>query len=229
MQTFLVKKSNLDFRSREAYKMLRTNIEFSGDNNKAIYITSTTPNEGKSTISFELAMSFAQNGKKTLLIDADTRKSVMRIRWRKGKIKYGLTHYLSGKNEIQDIICASDEPNFYMVFSGPVPPNPSELVGNDRFEKLIRGSRAAFDVIIIDTPPIGSVIDAAVISKFCDGGVLVIGAGEVSYKFARKAKEQLELVGSKILGCVLNKVNMAGNTYYGKYYGKYYGNYGEEE
>lgn len=232
MQEFSVKKSYLDFRTREAYKMLRTNIEFSGDNNKVIFITSTTPGEGKSTVSFELAMSFAQNGMKTLLIDADTRKSVMKNRWRKGKIKYGLTHYLSGKNELTDVISVSDEPNFCMIFAGPVPPNPSELVGNDRFAELIESARETFDMIIVDTPPIGSVIDAAVMSKFCDGGILVIGAGDISYKFARKSKEQLDLVGCKILGCVLNKVDMAGNSYYGRYYGKYYdkyyGKYGEE-
>ena len=212
MQEFSVKQSNLDFRTREAYKMLRTNIEFSGDNNKVIFITSSTPSEGKSTVSFELAMSFAQNGMKTLLIDADTRKSVM-------KIKYGLTHYLSGKNELKDVICVSDVPNFCMIFAGPVPPNPSELVGNDRFVKMVEEARATFDMIIIDTPPIGSVIDAAVISKVCDGGILVIGAGDISYKFARKSKEQLEMTGCKLLGCVLNKVDMTGNSYYGKYYG----------
>ena len=172
MQEFSVKQSNLDFRTREAYKMLRTNIEFSGDNNKVIFITSSTPSEGKSTVSFELAMSFAQNGMKTLLIDADTRKSVMKNRGKKGKIKYGLTHYLSGKNELKDVICVSDVPNFCMIFAGPVPPNPSELVGNDRFVKMVEEARATFDMIIIDTPPIGSVIDAAVISKVCDGGIL---------------------------------------------------------
>ena len=195
MQEFSVKQSNLDFRTREAYKMLRTNIEFSGDNNKVIFITSSTPSEGKSTVSFELAMSFAQNGMKTLLIDADTRKSVMKNRGKKGKIKYGLTHYLSGKNELKDVICVSDVPNFCMIFAGPVPPNPSELVGNDRFAKMVEEARATFDMIIIDTPPIGSVIDAAVISKVCDGGILVIGAGDISYKFARKSKEQLEMTG----------------------------------
>ena len=116
-----------------------------------------------------------------------------------------------------------------MIFAGPVPPNPSGLVGNDRFAKMVEEARATFDMIIIDTPPIGSVIDAAVISKVCDGGILVIGAGDISYKFARKSKEQLEMTGCKLLGCVLNKVDMTGNSYYGKYYGKYYGNYGTEE
>ena len=184
MQEFLVKQSNLDFRTREAYKMLRTNIEFTGDNNKVIFITSTMSGEGKSTVAFELAMSFAQNGMNTLLIDADTRKS-------------GLTHYLSGKNQLKDVICISDVPNFCMIFAGPVPPNPSELVGNERFAQMIEETRNTFDMVIIDTPPIGSVVDAAVISKVCDGGILVIGAGDISYKFARKSLEQLEKTGCK--------------------------------
>lgn len=222
MQEFLVKQSNLDFRTREAYKMLRTNIEFTGDNNKVIFITSTMSGEGKSTVAFELAMSFAQNGMNTLLIDADTRKSVMKNRGKKGKIKYGLTHYLSGKNQLKDVICISDVPNFCMIFAGPVPPNPSELVGNERFAQMIEETRNTFDMVIIDTPPIGSVVDAAVISKVCDGGILVIGAGDISYKFARKSLEQLEKTGCKILGSVLNKVDVSGSSYYGKYYGKYY-------
>jgi len=225
MQEFLVKQSNLDFRTREAYKMLRTNIEFTGDNNKVIFITSTMSGEGKSTVAFELAMSFAQNGMNTLLIDADTRKSVMKNRGKKGKIKYGLTHYLSGKNQLKDVICISDVPNFCMIFAGPVPPNPSELVGNERFAQMIEKTRNTFDMVIIDTPPIGSVVDAAVISKVCDGGILVIGAGDISYKFARKSLEQLEKTGCKILGSVLNKVDVSGSSYYGKYYGKYYGSY----
>ena len=96
-------------------------------------------------------------------------------------------------------------------------------MGNKRFAKMIEDARNTFDMIIIDTPPIGSVIDAAVMSKFCDGGIFVIGSGDTSYKVARRSIEQLERVGCKIIGCVLNKVNIASNSYYGKYYGNYYG------
>ena len=219
MQEFTIKQTILDYRSKEAFKTLRTNIEFSGEDTKVIFLTSTTPNEGKSTVSFELAQSFAQNGMKTLLIDADLRKSVMKSRGKKGKVKYGLTHYLSGKTTFENALCASDVDNFYMIFAGPVPPNPSELLGNDRFKNMIEASRKMFDIVIVDTPPIGSVIDAAVVSKFCDGGILVIGCGDISYRYARKSKEQLELAGCKILGCVLNKVNFSSNSYYGKTYG----------
>ena len=229
MQDMEIKQTNLDFRAREAFKTLRTNIEFSGDNIKVIAITSATPNEGKSSISFELALSFAQAGKKTLLIDADLRKSVMRSRYKRGKVKYGLTNYLVGKKSLDETLCVTDVNNFYMIFSGPVPPNPSELLGNNRFKGLIDECKVPFDIIIIDTPPIGSVIDAAIIAKLCDGIAVVMEAGAISYQFARKIKEQLEVANTKVLGVILNKVDLSGKGYYGKYYGKYYGNYGDEE
>lgn len=225
MQELELKKSKLDFRTKEAFKTLRTNIEFSGEGIKVIAITSATPNEGKSSVSMELAMSFAQAGKKTILIDADLRKSVMRSRYKRGKIRYGFTNYLVGKQPLEDVMCSTDIPKFYMIFAGPVPPNPSELLGNSRFGKAVEELRESFDIIIIDTPPIGSVIDAAVIAKQCDGVAVVMEAGAISYPFARKIKEQLEMVNAKVLGVVLNKVNLSGKGYYGKYYGRYYGKY----
>ena len=94
-----------------------------------------------------------------------------------------------------------------MIFAGPVPPNPSELLGNDRFKNMIEASRKMFDIVIVDTPPIGSVIDAAVVSKFCDGGIPCNRMWRYKLQICKKVKEQLELAGCKILGCVLNKVN----------------------
>ena len=229
MQSIELKQEKQDFRTKEAFKTLRTNIEFSGENIRVICITSCTPNEGKSSVSYELAKSFAQNGKKTILIDADLRKSVMRGRHKKGKVRFGLTNYLVGKVDLDTAICETDIPNFHLLFAGPVPPNPSELLGNTCFQKMIEVCRMKYDMVIIDTPPLGSVIDTAVVSKFCDGAVIILACGEISYRFAKKVKDQLEMTGCKILGCVLNKVEMSGKGYYGKYYGKYYGNYGTEE
>ena len=220
MQQFEINKRDMDFRAKEAFKTLRTNIEFSGEDVKVIALTSTTPNEGKSSIAFELATSFAQAGKRTLLIDADLRKSVMRSRYKKGNVKYGLTNCLVGKKSFSDTLCETDIPNFYMAFAGPVPPNPSELLGGSKFKKIVDGCRNAFDMVIIDTPPIGSVIDAAIVAKACDGIILVMEAGAISYRFAKKSKEQLEVAGAKILGVVLNKVSIGGKGYYSKYYGK---------
>lgn len=225
MQTIELKERLLDYRSKEAFKMLRTNIDFTGGDLKVICITSCTPNEGKSNISFEVAKSYAQMGKKVLLVDADLRKSVMRQRHKKGKVRLGLVNYLVGKCEFDEALCETNVKNLYMVFSGPVPPNPSELLGNRKFQEMIQNAREEYDMVIVDTPPLGSVIDAAVVSKCCDGAVIVIAAGNVSYRFARKVKEQLDVAGCRILGCVLNKVDLSGKSYYGKYYGKYYGQY----
>ncbi len=224
-----------DYRIREAFKTLRTNIEFSGADLKVICVTSCTPNEGKSSVAMEMAKAFAEAGRKTLLIDADMRKSVLVGRYKTGAVRLGLTHVLVGREKLSDVICSTNFPKLYMVFAGPVPPNPSELLGSESFEALIAKVRELFDMVIVDTPPLGSVIDAAVAAKKCDGTILIIENNSVSYRFAQNVKDQLEKSGSRILGVVLNKVDMSSKSYghygghYGKYYGKYYGNYGSED
>ena len=223
-----------DYRSNESYKTLRTNIEFSGSDKKVIVFTSCTPNEGKSTVTLQLAVSLAEAGKRVLFLDADLRKSILMGRYRVAGERKGLSHFLSGQVEIKDIILKTQEPNLYVAFAGVVPPNPSELLSNRRFEALLNGARQAYDYVIIDAPPLGNVIDAAVIAKNCDASVLVVAFREISYKYARVVKEQLELAGCPILGVVLNKVDLKqnkyyGNKYYSKYYGKYYGEYKKED
>ena len=182
----------LDFRTKESYKTLRTNLEFSGKDRKVISITSSTPNEGKTSVSFQLALSIAEGGKKVVLVDADLRKSVLKGRYKTNAARYGLSHYLSGQASISDISCKTNIPDFYVIFSGPVPPNPSELLGNDAFRLLLEYLRKEYDYVIVDTPPLGSVIDGAVAAQHCDGTVIVVESGAISYKFAQKVKEQLE-------------------------------------
>lgn len=215
----------LDFRSRESYKTLRTNLEFAGKRRKVIAVTSCTPNEGKTSVSFQLALSMAESGKRVMLVDADLRKSVLRSIYKVSAARYGLSHYLSGQASLSEVLCETNVPDFYAVFAGPVPPNPSELLGSEAFGLLLEYLRGEYDYVVVDTPPLGSVIDGAVIAKQCDGAVLVIESGMVSYKFAQGVKDQLDKAGCSVLGVVLNKVNLGGNGYYGKYYGKYYGNY----
>ena len=217
-----------DYRTNESYKTLRTNIEFSGAENRVIAFTSCTPNEGKSTVSLGIASSLAESGKRVLFIDADLRKSVLVGRYRVNAEVKGLSHFLSGQAEVDEIMYRTQEPGLVMIFAGVVPPNPAELLGNSRFEALITSARKVYDYIIIDTPPLGSVIDSAIVAKNCDASVLVIAANAISYKFARVVKEQMEKSGCPILGVVLNKVNMKQNKYYGKYYGQYYGEYGKK-
>lgn len=216
-----------DYRTKEAFKTLRSNIEFCGGDVKIIAITSCTPNEGKSSVAMEMARAFAEAGNKTMLIDADMRKSVLVGRYKTGAVRMGLTHSLIGKANYMDVCCSTNVPNLYVTFSGPVPPNPSELLGGERFAAILQNLKTTFDYIIVDTPPLGSVIDAAVVAKNCDGTVLVVESNAISYKFAQRVKEQLDKTGSRILGVVLNKVDMDRKGYYG-HYGKYYGKYGEE-
>lgn len=217
----------------EAYKSLRTNIQFCGKDKKVIALTSCTPNEGKSSVSIQLAASLAEAGKKTLLIDADMRKSVLMGRSDiSGQEIQGLTHFLSGQSNLTDVICATDVKNFHIIYSGPFPPNPAELLGGKTFKNMLNALRDIYDYIILDTPPLGSVIDSAIIAGSCDGVIMVVESGAISYRFAQEVKEQLEKSNCPILGAVLNKVDMQKQSYgkygkyygkYGKYYGKYYG------
>ena len=165
MAEIVLKNLTKDYRSNEAYKTLRTNIEFSGSDKKVIVFTSCTPNEGKSTVSMGLAASLAEGGKRVLFVDADLRKSVLVGRHRvTGEVK-GLTHFLSGQADVKEVILRTQEPNLFVTFAGPVPPNPAELLGSRRFEAFLDGARQAYDYVIIDAPPLGNVIDAAIIAK----------------------------------------------------------------
>lgn len=216
-----------NYQITEAFKSLRTNIQFCGSDKKVIVLTSCTPNEGKSSVSMQLSASLAEAGKKTLMIDADLRKSVLMGRTRTaGQEIFGLTHYLAGQVTLQDVINVTDVKNFHLIYSGPFPPNPAELLGGKNFKNMLNILRDVYDYIIIDAPPLGSVIDGAVIADSCDGAVMVIESGAISYRFAQEVKAQLEKSNCPILGAVLNKVDMQKQAY-GKY-GKYYGKYGED-
>lgn len=231
MKVNFEKKETLDFKSNEAYKTLRTNISFSGDDIRVIALTSSVPNEGKSVVAFNLANSLAEDGKKVLYIDADIRKSVTVVRYGVDVETKGLAHYLSGQAKLEQVIYETNIDNLSVIFTGQTAPNPSELLGNDRFKKMLEQEREEFDYIIIDCPPLGSVIDAAIVAKECDGAIIVIETDNVSYKIVQRVKKQLDQSGCRILGAVLNKVKMGGKGYYGKgyygnYYGRYYGDYG---
>lgn len=212
-----------DYFYEEAIKTLRTNIQFTGKNIKTIMFTSCLPNEGKSDVAFQLAQEIGNMGKKVLLIDADIRRSVYVNRYKvKEKVK-GLSQYLSGQLAKEFLTYQTNYLNVDMIFSGPMAPNPSELLEEASFSDLLKELRNVYDYIILDTPPLGSVTDAAIVAKECDGAVLVIESERVSYKLAQKVQEQLEKTGCKILGAVLNKVNIEKDKYYQKY-DYYYGN-----
>ena len=231
METVSINKiTKNNFEVEESYKALRSNIIFSGSDIKVVGLTSCQPDEGKSSVSLNLAVSMAELGKRVVFIDGDLRKSVLLGRYRINKPIKGLTHYLSGLNTMEDIIYNANVDNLHLIFSGQIAPNPSELLDSNGFSRLISQLREEYDYVIIDTPPLGAVIDAAIVAKNCDGMVLVIEANSISYKFAQKVKAQLEKTDTKILGVVLNKVDMSDSGYYGKYYRRYYGRiYGDSK
>ena len=214
---------------QEAIKTLRTNVQFSGKNHKALMLTSTYSNEGKSDVCLNLAIEMGKAGKKVLLIDADIRKSVFVSRYQIAEQANGLSQFLSGQIEkVDQLIYKTNYENLYMILAGPYAPNPTEMLGDQTFGDLIKAARQVYDYVFIDTPPLGSIIDAAVIAQFCDGAMMVIESGNVSYRMAQKIKSQLERSGCKLLGVVLNKVDMKKERYYGAKYGKY-GKYGKYE
>ena len=214
-----------DYFYEEAIKTLRTNIQFSGIDIKTIVVTSCYPNEGKSDVTFQLALEIGKMGKKVLVVDADIRKSAYISRYQVKERISGLSQYLSGQKRETDIIYHTNFEGVDMIFAGPTAPNPSELLEQDSFSRLLHSLREKYDYVLLDTPPIGSLTDAAIVAKQCDGAIMVIESDLVSRRIAAKAKEQLEMSGCHILGAVLNKVDMKKNKYYSKY--SYY--YGENK
>ena len=206
-----------DYFYEEAIKTLRTNIQFSGTEIRLIVVTSCYPNEGKSDVTFQLALEIGKMGKKVLVLDADIRKSCYVSRFQVKQKTEGLSQYLSGQSKAQDIVYSTNFQNVDIIFAGPAAPNPSELLAQESFGALLHAMRGKYDYVLVDTPPIGNLIDAAVAARQCDGAILVIESDQVSRKVAVKAKQQLEMSGCHILGAVLNKVDMKNNKYYSKY------------
>ena len=230
MKEVNIYRQELDYSANESYKSLRTNLLFCGEDKKVIAVTSCTPNEGKSTVSLNLALSLADSGKKVLFIEADLRKSVLMGHTEvEGEEIKGLSHLLSHQETIENVICATNVPRFHIINAGIVPPNPAELLGGKYFKRFLSAIRKVYDYVIIDTPPLGSVIDSAVIADECDGSIIVMESGVISYRFAQDVKGQLEKCNCPILGVILNKVDMSKQGYYGKYYGKCYGKYGDKK
>ncbi|MCD8371504.1 MAG: CpsD/CapB family tyrosine-protein kinase [Clostridiales bacterium] len=222
-----------DYDYNEAIKTLRTNIQFCGSSIRTVMFTSAMPDEGKSDTSFALAQSLAQISRRTLMIDTDIRKSVLVSRYHLEREVNGLSQYLSGQSSLEDVIYETNLENLSVVFAGPYSPNPAELLEEPLFAQLLAYAREHYDYVILDTAPLGGLIDAAIVARHCDGAVMVIESEAISRRLEQRVKEQLEKSGCRILGVVLNKVDLHHNRYYGKYgkyghYGKYgkYGKYG---
>lgn len=203
----------------EAFRTLRTNVQFTSvdSETKKIMITSAGPREGKSYTVANLAVSMAQAGKTVLVIDADLRNPTQHkiFKLENGQ---GLSVALVQDQDYRTYLRETAVPGLLVLTGGPIPPNPAELVGSKRMKRLIEEVSEQFDVILIDTPPIVAVTDAAILAQEVDGVILVLASGEVNKDFAQRAKELLDKVGAKILGAVLNKADMKTSEYYYYYY-----------
>lgn len=220
---FNIDETEKGFLYEESMRMLRTNLQFSGGNLRVILFTSSIQDEGKSETSFQLAISFAKLDKKVLYVDADMRKSVFTTRYQIKENVQGLSQYLSGQNT-EDIVYKTNIKNMDVVFAGPYAPNPAELLYENKLDEFIKNQRLQYDYIIIDAPPLANIVDAAVIGRCVDGAVIVVKSATVSQRMVKRVKNQLEKVNCKIIGAVLNGVEMKKNSYHYKYYGDYYGN-----
>ncbi|VLJ34836.1 capsular polysaccharide biosynthesis protein Cps14D [Streptococcus pneumoniae] len=227
MPTLEIAQKKLEFikKAEEYYNALCTNIQLSGDKLKVISVTSVNPGEGKTTTSVNIARSFARAGYKTLLIDGDTRNSVISGVFKSREKITGLTEFLSGTADLSYGLCDTNIENLFVVQSGSVSPNPTALLQSKNFNDMIETLRKYFDYIIVDTPPVGIVIDAVIITQKCDASILVTATGEANKRDVQKAKQQLEQTGKLFLGVVLNKLDISVDKY-GVYAS--YGNYGEK-
>jgi len=209
----------------EAYRAVRTSILFSSPDNppRVFAVTSAGQQEGKSLTAINLAITMAGSDKKVLLIDADMRKPRLHKVFDIGN-KFGLSNLIGGSPDVSLALSRTKVPTLMVMPSGPVPPNPSELLGSVRMHKFLVQLSAKFDVIILDTAPLIAVTDATVLATQVDGVILVIKSGATRRKILQRAVKQLEDVQAKIIGAVLNQVNVRNSSYYNaSYYAHYYG------
>ena len=202
----------------EAYKTLRTNIQFcqASTEIKTLVVTSSCPNEGKSTTVFNLGNTFAESGRKVLIIDCDLRKPTLHKLYKISGGK-GLTDLLAGQIDIAEVLIKSSNLGVDFISCGTIPPNPSELLNSKRMEFYLNRFREAYDYIILDTPPIGIVTDAQILAGKCDGTLLVVASGQVDKRKILEAKGLLDKVGANIVGSILTKAKI-GKTEYDHYY-----------
>lgn len=218
--------------SQEAFNTIRTNLRFShpeGDKAMVVGVTSSFPTEGKSYCSINMAYSIARSGSKVLLMEGDLRKPTLAYKMKmRSQSAKGLTDLLCGMTNVKEAIVKSSlHENLDVMFSGNVPPNPQELLGSNRMQKLVEALCGAYDYLIIDLPPVMSVSDALSLSNVLDGVVLVVREKVSQKRLLKDSIRQLQYAGIKIFGFAYNDVDLQNNSYYGKYYG--YGYYSESQ
>ena len=208
----------------EAFRTLRSNLEFASVDSpiRTLLVTSAMPGEGKTVTASNLAIVFAQTGRRVLLVDADLRKPGVHAAFNivNGR---GLTTILRGvEDDVATVTHTTEEDNLRVLTAGPLPPNPAELLGSQRMRTVLDRLKADADLLILDSPPVQAVTDSAILSSYVDGTLLVIDARRSRRRAVRLARETLERAGAKVLGAVLNRVPARGAAGYG-YYGGGYG------
>ncbi|TDL32622.1 polysaccharide biosynthesis tyrosine autokinase [Jeotgalibacillus sp. S-D1] len=204
----------------EQYRTIRTNIQFSAieDDIRTVVVTSSSPGEGKSTTAANLAIVFAQQGKRVLLVDADMRKPTVHFTFNIMNT-LGLTNVLTRQSELDGAVTKTEIERLDILPSGPIPPNPSELLSSRGMTSFITAAKSVYDLIVFDSPPVLAVTDAQVLSHQCDGSILVVRSRIADKEKAVKAKELMLSAKARILGVILNDKKMKSND---EYY--YYGN-----
>lgn len=211
----------------EQFRTIRTNIQFSSVEKKvqSLVVTSAEPSEGKSTVSSNLAVVWAKQNEKVLLIDADLRRPIAHRTFNLLNAA-GLSSYLSNNAVYEEIIQETEVPNLSVISSGPIPPNPAELLNSRHINTLIERLKDEYDIIIFDAPPINTVTDAQLLASKADGVILVVPQGIAEKGSVTHAVEQLNKVHAKVLGTVMNRFKAdKAPGYYGGYYGGNYGGY----
>lgn len=228
----LIVKANPKSIVAEAFRDIRTNLIFSfsgGNKGRIILLSSAIPSEGKSFISSNIAVAMAQAGKRVLLIDSDLRKPTLN-KYFDAKKEPGLTNILVAEEGLESVIQHSIIPHLSFMSCGPIPPNPSELLGSPKMEELLKDVREKFDWIFLDSPPEASVTDANILNNKADGAIIVVKVGAASKEHIRKTISQFNEIQHKVIGVVLNMVDFSKRGYYYKYgYYSKYGYYGEKE
>lgn len=203
----------------EQYRTIRTNLEFTAvdDELQTMVITSASSGEGKSTTSSNLAVVYAQQGKKVLLVDCDMRRPTAHFTFRLSN-GIGLSTVLAKKTTVEKATHSTQVENLDLIAAGPIPPNPSELLSSKMMDRVLEELRANYDIIILDAPPMMQVADTRLLARKVDGVVLVVGCDKSDRQMVVKAKEQLTLAEAHILGVVLNKREPQGSDDYYYYY-----------
>lgn len=209
----------LDYVCKESMNTLCTNLSYCGKDIRKIMITSRYAEEGKSYISINLLRTFSQLGKRVVLIDTDLRASGIQSDYRlrySTQNHYGLSEYLSGICNLSEAIYRTNLPNTYMIPAGHEAPNPLQLLDTQAMSDLIENLAEQFDIVLIDTPPVGMLADAVALAKFCDGALLVVGYCQGKQQEIGDAVENIKQTGCKVLGAVLNGVqfNSMSNRHY---------------